>query len=350
MIEDSWQYASISLFDRESTARDAYPAVRVFRTVEVPVANAALREAYAPNKLTVGHNADDFELQLIRAGFGPLEISAMSVGTDVALVVPPADGLYVVILPVTGGVTVGTRGETVVLGDDIGVVANAGQPLYFESWSPDCRFVCVRFDKRRLEQALVRLGRRSLTGNLQFAFRIDLAQPKVAPFHRAVQLPVSELSNPGSQMSPSLADSVAQLVTNALLLHQPHSHSSLLDTPEGDLPSALRDAQQFMRGHLGEEITVADIAKASKVSVRTLEELFQKGVGISPMASFRELRLARAHEDLTTAGPDSTTVAKIAKRWGFRHQGRFAVEYRRAYGISPSAQLRQMASRASSPA
>lgn len=137
---------------------------------------------------------------------------------------------------------------------------------------------------------------------------------------------------------------------HALLLHLPHDHSRLLEPPDADSPSALREAQAFMHSHLDEEITVADIARAAKVSVRTLEEHFRRAVGVSPMAAFRELRLARAHDELTTATVNSTTVAEVAKRWGFRHQGRFAIEYRRTYGISPSAQLRRLKSWPSSPA
>ncbi|MBT2273346.1 AraC family transcriptional regulator [Rhodococcus qingshengii] len=339
---NGWQSASTDLSNGVWMAPDAYPGVRALRTSELPAAESALSAAYAPGRLTLGRKADDFELRLIRAGFSSLEISAMSLGTDVTLLAPPVRDRYVVILPFTGGVTVGTRTESLVLGDDIGLVTGLGQPYYFERWSPDCRLVCLRLEKSRLDGALARLARRPATEELQFSCRLDMTNHRIAPFVRAVQLVVSELNDYRSHMSPLLSDSIAELVTNALLLHHPHSHSDLFETPVGaDLPSAIYDARVFMSGHLGDEITVADIARAAQVSVRTLEELFQRAIGVAPMAEFRRLRLARAHEALTTAAPDSTTVAKIAKRWGFRHQGRFAIEYRRAYGLSPSEQLRR---------
>lgn len=338
----NWDGASIGLFDRVWTAPDAYPGLRGIRTPELPAASTAMRAAYAPHQLTLGRNADDFELRLVRAEFGSLEFSAMSVGTDVTLLAPPADDRYLVILPLTGGVTIGTRAESVVLADNVGVVTSTGRPYYFERWSPDCRFLCVRFEKSRLDAALARLAHRPVEGQLQFAFRIDLAHPKIAPFLRAVQLVVGEMSDAHSQMSPLMSGCIAELLMHGLLLHQPHSHSRLLETPAGDFPSALHEAQAFMHSHLGEEITVADIARAAMVSVRTLEELFQRAVGVSPMAAFRDLRLARAHDELSTVTADSATVAEIAKRWGFHHQGRFAIEYRRAYGVSPSVQLRRL--------
>ena len=51
-------------------------------------------------------------------------------------------------------------------------------------------------------------------------------------------------------------------------------------------------------------------------------------------------RLARAHEDLRGADPTrGDTVTAIAARWGFLHFGRFAAEYRRAYGQTPRTTL-----------
>jgi AraC-like DNA-binding protein len=50
--------------------------------------------------------------------------------------------------------------------------------------------------------------------------------------------------------------------------------------------------------------------------------------------------MERAHLDLQHAQPGDTSVAALAARWGFTHLGRFAVEYRRRYGHSPSQTLR----------
>ena len=55
----------------------------------------------------------------------------------------------------------------------------------------------------------------------------------------------------------------------------------------------------------------------------------------------RNIRLARAHQDLQEADPSSTTVAAIAYRWGFSHVPRFATAYRERYGELPSATIRR---------
>jgi hypothetical protein len=45
---------------------------------------------------------------------------------------------------------------------------------------------------------------------------------------------------------------------------------------------------------------------------------FQRYAGRSPMAYLRDVRLARAHEDLRAADPSLTTVGRIAHRWASR--------------------------------
>ena len=61
----------------------------------------------------------------------------------------------------------------------------------------------------------------------------------------------------------------------------------------------------------------------------------------TPLAHLRSVRMQRAHRDLQIAEPgDGLSVAAVAARWGFAHLGRFAIEYRRRFGIYPSQTLR----------
>jgi transcriptional regulator GlxA family with amidase domain len=95
-----------------------------------------------------------------------------------------------------------------------------------------------------------------------------------------------------------------------------------------------------MEAEPGRPVTNSMLAAAASVSVRTLHESFRRHLGVSPMACLKEIRLRRAHEDLRAADPSATTVAAIARRWGFAHMGRFAREYQAAHGQTPSTTLR----------
>jgi transcriptional regulator GlxA family with amidase domain len=89
-----------------------------------------------------------------------------------------------------------------------------------------------------------------------------------------------------------------------------------------------------------EPITVSRLADVACVSVRSLQEGFRRHLGMSPTRYLREVRLARAHEDLRLADPDQATVTQIARRWGFSNIGRFAQMYAQRYGKPPSETLR----------
>ncbi|MFD0684550.1 helix-turn-helix transcriptional regulator [Actinomadura fibrosa] len=106
------------------------------------------------------------------------------------------------------------------------------------------------------------------------------------------------------------------------------------------LPATLRRALAFVDAHAHQDITLADIATAAGVTPRALQYSFRHHTGLSPLTHLRQIRLQRAHHDLTAADPvDGATVAAIAARWHFRQPGRFAVHYRAAYGRSPRSTL-----------
>ncbi|MET0701429.1 MAG: helix-turn-helix transcriptional regulator [Mycobacterium sp.] len=87
-----------------------------------------------------------------------------------------------------------------------------------------------------------------------------------------------------------------------------------------------------------------DLSRAIGVSARTLQDGFQRYVGVSPTCYLREVRLQRARADLSNPAL-CTTVSDTAYRWGFAHLGRFAVAYRNKFGESPSEALHKSASK-----
>lgn len=70
---------------------------------------------------------------------------------------------------------------------------------------------------------------------------------------------------------------------------------------------------------------------------------------MSPIALLKRVRLDQARADLEAADP-RTTVTGVAYDCGFAHLSRFAVEYARRFGESPSHTLRRARARSSRPA
>ena len=126
--------------------------------------------------------------------------------------------------------------------------------------------------------------------------------------------------------------------------HQSHldhpDRQALAASSEPGRPTAVRDAMDIIEGGPHLPLTISTLARQCHVSVRTLQEGFQRHLGMSPMAYVRVVRLRRAHRDLRSADTVHSTVAAIAHRWGFTHLGRFAAAHKTMYGQTPLQALR----------
>jgi AraC-like DNA-binding protein len=118
----------------------------------------------------------------------------------------------------------------------------------------------------------------------------------------------------------------------------PHARKS----PDGPLVSHHRvvcRAEDALAEAIDTPIYVGDLCKAAGVSERTLRNAFQSLYHVSPI---RLLHLRRLHQVRRALRDDAqASVTEVALRFGFGNLGRFAVEYRRLFGESPSHTLRR---------
>jgi transcriptional regulator GlxA family with amidase domain len=105
-------------------------------------------------------------------------------------------------------------------------------------------------------------------------------------------------------------------------------------------PRQLYRAVSFIHDNAQNDIGLADIAAAVGVTPRSVQYMFRRHLGTTPLEYLRRIRLDRAHRDLQAADPAVDTVNAIAGRWGFSHAGRFSIAYKQAFGTEPSRTLR----------
>jgi transcriptional regulator GlxA family with amidase domain len=93
---------------------------------------------------------------------------------------------------------------------------------------------------------------------------------------------------------PAMSTRLARLVIAGLLLSQPNNYTDELTRPSA-LPGsrAIRRALEFIEGRPSEIETVADIANEVGLSVRALDDGFQRYVGTPPMSYLRHVRMSR---------------------------------------------------------
>lgn len=100
-------------------------------------------------------------------------------------------------------------------------------------------------------------------------------------------------------------------------------------------------AQDFIEANHHEAIRLVDLCRVTGVGSRTLQRAFREYFGLSISGYLKMVRLAAAHRDLAAADPSQESVTAIALRRGFRHLGRFSVEFRNRFGESPGETLRR---------
>lgn len=105
-------------------------------------------------------------------------------------------------------------------------------------------------------------------------------------------------------------------------------------------PSLSRRAADLLAERLYEPWSVDRLASTLGLSNRTLHRVVRRELGLSPMLLLRRVRLAQARADLEAPTP-RTSVTDVAFDCGFNHLGRFAGEYARRFGESPSETLRR---------
>lgn len=137
----------------------------------------------------------------------------------------------------------------------------------------------------------------------------------------------------------AVLDEILQELTSYLLSFSEHLPPP---RPISSLPIrrlGLARALEHLRDRLDSRLSIAELCQAAGVSERTLRYAFLEDYGLSPTEFMRRRRLHAVRRQLTTAEPGLTTVSEVATRYGFTELGRFAVEYRRLFGVRPSDSL-----------
>jgi AraC-like DNA-binding protein len=307
-------------------------------------ARRRISEAFAPATLDIHGPVDDFLLQLRMTEFTGSSLGHSRFGVNVSVAAPPPS-VYVVCFARTGAIDVRSGRDVQVVWGGRGAVVDPHQITYFENWRPGSELVSLRIEREVLERRLTALTGQAPAEPIRFSPGLDMSTSQVASILRSLQMLAAESRAPGGLSADSGAAGVlSDLVATSLLVCQPHNYSDLLNERGKPCPPrTIREARDMVEHDPMSVQTVVEWAAAAHISVRSLEEGFQRYLGSTPMSYLRQIRLARAHEDLERADPREHTVAAIARRWGFHHLGRFSSVYRARYGVLPAETLKSAA-------
>ncbi len=91
----------------------------------------------------------------------------------------------------------------------------------------------------------------------------------------------------------------------------------------------------FMAAHLEDAIHVEDLCKATGVRRENLVSIFRNYVGLDPIQYLKIRRLNQVHKALRRGDPATTSIANVARAWGFSHLGAFTRQFTELFGEAP---------------
>jgi AraC-like DNA-binding protein len=175
---------------------------------------------------------------------------------------------------------------------------------------------------------------------------IDWSRGGGASVRRLVRHLFAEMDKPDALLTRGIgAGEFEDLFVQSLLLGLPHSYSERLGRQNATAaPGNVRRAEEFLRANAEEMVTIEKVAQAAGCSIRALQLAFRRFRNITPMGALHRIRLQQAREE-TAQSDGAQSVIEIAAKFGFTNPGRFAGQYKRAFGEHPSEALRRRALR-----
>jgi AraC-like DNA-binding protein len=312
------------------------------RSRDVDEAHEVGTRVYHEHRVTVTGNLSCFALTLDATSLGPLTVGWVTYGTQVRIE-SAHPGHYQVNIPSAGTMLAGSRGREAVGGPGRAVVYHPDRRAELTGWTEPAPVLALRIARGALQGKLEQLLDRPLPDPPELALGMDVTTGRGAQWLALVRALADGLSNGQALIhQPMVAAPFTHSLLTGLLMCASHAHRDELDAPVRSAgPAAVRAARAYIEAHAAQPLTVADIARAAGVGVRGLQQGFQRALDMSPTQYLRQVRLREAHRELSAADPATTTVAGLAARWGFAHQGRFAAQYRQRYGVLPAHTLRR---------
>jgi AraC-like DNA-binding protein len=287
---------------------------------------------------------DSFSLSHRVGRIGAVALAEFAVGSELSLDAGEMCGTYRVVV-LRSGCTEGVhRGLSFAGGPGVAAVLPP-QGRCAVRWTAGSRLISVKIDRSAVDDALSDALGWQVMSQPDFT---PVMPPNAATTRTWINMAAlfrDEVFRPDSVLNqPLVGLPFVDSLVRGFLLAADHPHRDALVRDVGLIaPRAIRSAIEIIEEEAHLPLTLTSIATRTHISVRTLQQGFQRHLDTSPMAYLREVRLRRAHQALLRSDPSTVTVASVAYRWGFTNLGRFAAAHSARYRETPTETLRRRA-------
>ena len=283
-----------------------------------------------------------FGVRIFHVPVGRLSFNSFAYSTDVFVEPGVLDDFYLLQLVLRGAEDLRSGVERFDLRP--GTISVIGPDAAVSKTSPaGTEKLIVRIDRRFLEMLCMQHLGHDLGEPLRFRVMMPPECRLGGSLRHTIAFLHGQLTAPASVFgSPLMVSNLEHALATALLVSQPSNYFDELNSPAPAIsPAFVRRAEEFIEARADEPIGIVDVVKHAGVSTRSLFAGFRKYRNTTPMAHLQFVRMRKARAEMLAPERSGTKVIDVAVRWGFGHLGRFASEYRRLFGESPSETLRR---------
>jgi AraC-like DNA-binding protein len=297
---------------------------------------------YCPHRLTVAGSVSGFRARHAEGGTSGLGIYSLSYGSATTVLESLTFDDFVLVSHQISGrfVARAASGDRLMLpGEHVVLDAHTAYRL---RWEENANLFHVRMPRNEFETAVAEFTGASEPAAVRFPLSWRPSKQGTAAVAKVMQFLLRNAGPNGLVSSgPLLSAQLRRMFVASVV----EAYSGVIQTDvgcAGDVrPPAVRRAVAYLEDNAADDVRLGDVSAAARVSNRALQDAFRRHLDTTPMAYLKAIRLARAHEELRRLSvEDGTTVAAVAYRWGFGNLGRFAADYRREFGRTPSEVLR----------
>lgn len=317
--------------------------LRTLATHDTAEALTTIGGLFCEHSLSVLRGGGELNMRLRSLHQGGVGMDLLDYGTAVRIDPGPLSTFVLVQIPLSGHADLTVAGTTWQSDQTTASIPPVDQPSSMR-WHEDTPQLIVYLERAPLERVARSLFGIDQNTHLGLPATLDLTSEAGKAFSSFVSSFHTDL-NSGS---PAVTNAVARTILHETLMAR---FLLALDAPPAGTPTrqSLHPApskvvarfRELLDRHAHEAVGVVDLAEAMQIPLRTLQHCVRHELGTTPSQMLVRARLNLAHSRLRAADPTTATVTTIALDCGFNHLGRFAAEYRAAFGESPSESLRR---------
>ena len=197
----------------------------------------------------------------------------------------PLRKFYLVVLPINGTVRM-IAGDQDDVCDPNSALIIPNDLRFTLHWEAGATTVVLQIEKKRLDQKLEAYLGFPVERQVRFDQWIDTKSGAGAFLRATLSMVVAQLDqNSWGEITPLLSNEFAEALMATLLRSTFHNYQHLVaGVSHRSLPPSLKDAMNFIRKNLKDDIRSCDLASAAGTSPRAIQTLFKKYLRMSAHA------------------------------------------------------------------